>query len=105
MGRTEIGAISTQFRRPAIAPGRIGPRPFIPDLIERFFGLAEHALDVMTLRVAVEDARQQVVDGDVVRHGLAGKSGDEANEARTRAVGEAEFELRYFHAPGDNVDD
>ena len=40
--------------------------------------------------VGVERPGQQVVDGDVVPRDLPGEAGDEAGEARARAVGQAQ---------------
>ena len=55
--------------------------------------------------VGVERARQQAVDGDVVDHGLARKSGDEAGEAGARAVGQSQNLDRRLHRGGGDVDD
>ena len=57
------------------------------------------------LRAAVEDARQQIVDGDVAGDGLPRKPGDETHEPGARAVGKTELQLRHLHAARDNVDD
>src|SRR3984957_14868388 len=80
--RAELGGL-------AVAPGRICGRAVAPDLVERFSGRCQHAAHVLALRVAVEDARQQVVDGDVAPDGLAGEAGDKADEAGASAIREA----------------
>src|SRR5207302_8933126 len=43
-------------------------------------------LEVRAQPVGVERAGQQVIDGHVVAHGFARQPGDEAGEARARAV-------------------
>src|SRR5262249_44701373 len=107
---TEKRAIGAELGRPAVAPGRVGGGALAPDLVEALAGQAlaarvEHAAEVVALRVAVEDAGQEVVDGDVAGDGLPRQPADEANEARARAVRQAELELRDLHAARDDVDD
>src|SRR5262249_37198980 len=65
MRRAEKGEIGAELLGPPIAPGGTGGGALPPDLIERLTEIVEHALDVALLRVAVEDAGQDVVDGDI----------------------------------------
>ena len=105
MRRAEEGEVGAELFRIAVALGRAAGGALLPDLIEALAEIVEHAFDVALLRVAVEDAGQDVVDGDVAVHGLAREAGDEADEARARAVRQAELELRNLHAARRDVDD
>src|SRR6476619_3090784 len=82
----EKRAIGSELRRPAVASGWIGFRARAPKLVEALAGCGQHPVDVRPLCGAVEDPRQQIVDGDVAGHGLARKPGDEADETGARAV-------------------
>ena len=57
------------------------------------------------LCVAVEDSRQEIVDGDVAGDGLPRKPGDETHEPGARAIRQAELQLRHLHAARDDIDD
>ncbi len=56
------------------------------------------------LGVAVKNARQEIVDGDVARRRLPGKAAGEADQAGSGAVRQAKLGLRHFHAARDDVD-
>src|ERR1700687_2530858 len=66
--RAELGGI-------AVALGGICGGAVAPGLVERFAGRGKHAAHVLALRIAVEDAGQQVVDRDVAADGLAREAG------------------------------
>jgi len=68
-------------------------------------GCLQHCADVGALRVAVEDSRQEIVDGDVAGDGLPREAGDETHEPGARAIRQAELQLRHLHAARDDVDD
>src|SRR5207245_8296228 len=99
------GEIGAELFRPPIALGGTGGRALLPDLLERLAELIEHALDVALLRVAVEDAGQDVVDRDVAMDGLPSEASHEADKAGARAVRQAKLELRYLHATRRDIDD
>src|SRR5262245_43863855 len=106
----EKRAVGAELGRAAVASGRSGGGALAPNLVEALAArvtalLVEHAADVLTLRVAVEDARQQVVDGDVAADGLTRQPADEADQPRARAVRQAELVLRDLHAARDDVED
>src|SRR5262245_32101445 len=105
MRRAEKGEIGAELFRPPIAPGRTGGGALLPDLIERLAKAIEHALDVALLRVAVEDAGQDVVDRDIAMDGLPGEACHEADKACARAVRQAKLELRDLHAARRDIDD
>jgi hypothetical protein len=67
--------------------------------------VASSIADVGALRVAVEDSRQEIVDGDVAGDGLPRKPGDETHEPGARAIRQAELQLRHLHAARDDIDD
>src|ERR1700722_8872500 len=91
-------AKSAELGRVAVALRRAGFGAFAEQLIERLAGAFEHAANVPMLGVAVENARQQIVDGDVVRCSLPCEAGGEADQARPRAVRQPKLALRDFHA-------
>src|SRR5262249_16639664 len=69
--------------RPAVAPGGIGLGARTPQLVECLAACLEHGTDVRPLRVAVEDARQEIIDGDVAGSGLSRKPSDETHHRET----------------------
>ena len=104
--RAQEGAIGAELGRTAIALGRIGaarararPRSNVLPVAASMPRMCR------ALRVAVEDAGQQIVDGDVARDGLPRQPGDETDQARARAVRQAKLDLRDFHAARHDVDD
>src|SRR5262249_30319897 len=103
--RAQIRAAGAELCRPAVAFGGIGRGPRLPDLVEALAARSQHAGHVLALGVAVENPRQQIVDGDVARHRLPRQPADEADQARARAVRQAELGLRALHAARDDVDD
>src|SRR5262245_8033449 len=82
----EEGAIGPEFGWAPVTPCRIGFGACVPELVEALAARSQHRIDVRALRAAVEDSRQQIVDGDVAGDGLAGKACDEAHESRACAV-------------------
>src|SRR3954471_12275094 len=82
----EKRAIGSELRWPAVEPRRIGGCALAPELVEALAGCRQHPVDMRPLRAAVEDPRQQIVDGDVAGHGLPRQPSDEADEARACAV-------------------
>src|SRR5581483_5171583 len=67
MRRAEKREVSPELLRPPITLRRIARRALAPDLVERLAAVVQHALDVPALAARVEDTRQQIVDGDIVR--------------------------------------
>ncbi|MNL08081.1 hypothetical protein D3C87_1287860 [compost metagenome] len=57
------------------------------------------------LRVGGKGARQQVVDGDVVPHRLPRQAAHEADQPRTRTIGQAQLGMRRLHAARHDVHD
>src|SRR5262249_13959236 len=103
--RAQKCAISAELVRPALAPGGVGLGARTAPLLACLSACLEHGTDVAPLRVAVEDARQEIVDGDVAGGGLSRKPSDETHEPGTRAIRQAELQLRHLHAARDDVDD
>src|SRR5215218_108702 len=77
----EKRAIRSELRWPAVAFCRIGVRALAPKLLEALAGRRQHPIDMCSLRAAVEDSGQQIVDGDVAGNGLARQPSDETHEA------------------------
>src|SRR5579862_260542 len=105
MHRAKKRAKGTELGEFAVALGRAGLGAFAEQLNEGLAGAFEHAANVSVLGVAVEEARQQIVDGHVVCGGLSRETGGEADQAGACAVREAELALRDFHAARYDVDD
>src|SRR5262249_47365420 len=103
--RAQKRAIGAELVRPTVAPGGIGLGAPAPQLLKCLAGRLQHGADVRSLRVAVEDSRQEVVDGDVAGGGLSRKPGGETDEPGTRAIRQTELQLRHLHAARDDVDD
>src|SRR5467141_2423632 len=98
MLRAQKCAIGAELLWPAKAPSRVGRRAFPPNFLEALAARFQQSAHVLALRVAVENARQQIVDGHVACDGLARKPGDEADQPGARRVGEAELDLGNLHA-------
>jgi len=81
VGRAQERDVSGDLVGLAVAAGRIGGTAFAPDVSEAAPALGGERRDMLALAVRGDDARQDVVDGDVVFDGLAGDAGDEADEA------------------------
>src|ERR1700732_2191805 len=105
MGRTEKCAKRAELGRIAVALRRARRGAFAKDLLECLVGAFEHAANVPVLGVAVEYARQEIIDRDVARRRLPGKAAGEADQAGTSAVRQSELGLRHFHAARHDVDD
>src|SRR5262249_21323621 len=104
VGGAQECAISAELGRAAVAARRVGGGALAPELLEARAAALQQRAHMPLLGVAVEDAGQQIVDGDVARHRLAGEPADEADQARAGAVRERELELRNLHAARDDVD-
>src|SRR5262245_45405012 len=71
MFRAEKGAVGPELRGTTVASRRIGLGALAPELVEALAGRGQHPADMRALRAAVEDPRQQVIDGDVAPDGLS----------------------------------
>src|SRR3984957_17655677 len=65
IGAAQEGAVIAELFRAPEAPGRIAGPARPPQLLEGLATVRDHRLDMLALRTTVEDAGQQVVDGDV----------------------------------------
>src|ERR1700722_8141598 len=102
---TEKRAKGAELGRIAVALGRACFGAVAEKLLEGLVGAFEHAADVAVLGVAVEYARQEIVDGDVARRGLPGEAAGKADQAGTGAVRQSKLGLWHFHATRHDVDD
>src|ERR1700756_4998040 len=89
-------AIGAELVWPTVAAGWVRLGACAPQLLEGLAGGLQHCADVGALRVAVEDFRQEIVDGDVAGGGLPRKPGDEPHEPGARAIRQAELQLRHL---------
>src|ERR1700733_5605926 len=105
MGRTQKRAEGAKLGRIAVALCGACFGALAKNLLEGLAGAFEHAADVAMLGVAVEYARQEIVDGDVARRRLPGEAAGEADQAGTGAVRQPKLGLWHFHATRHDVDD
>src|SRR6185312_7293542 len=89
----------------AEAAGRMGLGARGVLLLEALAGLGGARPGRVAEPIGVERARQQAVDGDAVTDRGARHAGDEAGQARARAVAEAEDVDRRLHRAGGDVHD
>src|SRR5574340_945115 len=105
VGAAQEGAGVAEFGRVAEAAGGIGVHAraahLLVGLAARLGARHERGLQA----IGVERPGQQVVDGDVVLHGLARQSGDEAGEPRARTVGQPENVDGRLHRTRGDVHD
>src|SRR5580658_7195028 len=104
MGGTEIRAKGAEFGRIAVALGRARRGALAKNLLECLVGAFEHAADVAVLGVTVENAWQEIVDGDVARRRLPGEAAGETDQAGPGAVRQSKLGLRDFYAARHDVD-
>ncbi len=62
---------------------------------------ADHRLDA----ISVMEARQQIIDRDVVCHGLAREAGDESGKAESGAGGKTQHIDRHLHRARGDIHD
>src|SRR4051812_36148040 len=101
----QIGARVAELLDRAEAAGGIGLRPRLRQFGRRlaeFFGVE---FKVGAQAVGVKGTGKQRVDGDVMAHRLARKSGDEPGEPGARAIGQSELRDRILHGARGDVDD
>src|SRR5690625_4665706 len=84
----EPGEERAELFRPAIAPGRRLGCTTRADFLESPLARIDQPLNVVGLRLAVENAGQDVVDGDAPPDGLAREAGDKPRQPRARAIRE-----------------
>src|SRR5580704_14410541 len=104
MGRTQKRAKRAELGRIAVALRGACFGAFTENLLEGLVAAFEQAANVPVLGVAVEYARQEIVDGDVARRRLPGEAASKADQAGTGAVRQAKLGLRHFHAARHDVD-
>src|SRR5580692_8092721 len=104
MGRTQKRAQGAELSRIAVALRRARRSAFAEDLVECLAGAFEHAANMAVLGVAVEYARQEIVDGDIACCRLPGETAGKADQAGTGAVRQPKLGLRHFHAARHDVD-
>src|SRR5580704_5104058 len=105
MGRAEKSTKCAKLGRIAVAFCGAGFGALAKYLFEGLAAAGNEAADVAMLCIAVEYARQQVVDGDVARSGLPRETGGEIDQTGPCAIRQPELALRDFHAARDNIDD
>src|SRR5437588_13098984 len=94
--RAEKRAIGAELGRPSETPCGVAGSALAPKFIETLAARLEEGAHMPVLRATVEDARQDIVDGDVAHDGLACKTADEAHKPRARSIGQPELGLRNF---------
>src|ERR1700730_4305712 len=105
MGGTQKRAKPAKLGRIAVARRRARLGAFAKNLLEGLVGAFEQAANMAVLGVAVEYARQEIVDGDVARRRWPGEPAGEADQAGTGAVRQPKLGLRHFYAARHDVDD
>src|SRR4029077_13958908 len=103
MGRTEKRAERAEFCRIAVALRRARRSAFAEDLVECLAGAFEHAANMAVLGVAVEYARQEIVDGDIACCRLPGETAGKADQAGTGAVRQPKLGFRACAAARDEL--
>ena len=96
MDRAEKSTIGAEFGRLAVAFGRAGRGALAKNSLEGLAAAVNHGRECAALGVAVEYARQQVIDGDVARRRLPREAGGETDQAGARAVRQAKLDPAGF---------
>ncbi|SOY55961.1 hypothetical protein CBM2585_A60166 [Cupriavidus taiwanensis] len=105
MAAAQEGAGGAELGGLAEAARRVGRGAALRHFLDAQAGLLRAAFHGLEQAVGIERAGQQVVDGDAVLRHFARDAGNEAGQARARAVGQAQhIDRRLDRAAGD-VDD